>query len=203
MKVVIYMNCIGLPIHQLFQSIDNVQSTYIINYKEMNSNNNMNMFDNVLEQADVFIFQPFNKHHRNEQWHPTNLQKKLNTHCRIVKVNYYRFDGFWKESNYDPSHSEFDNDIDIKYKFDNALSKLKKIDNNSDIKMYKFFVDNYKNHVLFHDCFHPTNYFVNEMFRQILNILKIKDIVLTSVEEMDHNLIIISDRVKKCLELYL
>ena len=52
--------------------------------------------------------------------------------------------------------------------FDNALANFKIIDDNSDVDMFEYFINNYKIKQLFHDPFHPTNLFFYEMFRQII-----------------------------------
>jgi hypothetical protein len=117
-------------------------------------------------------------------------------------MNYFRFKGFWFESEYKPFHSyqryqfldkkyyglhnsfihfngdkqdiinkidtlSIDRDTFLSY-FREELSHLKRIDDNSDIKMYDYFINNYKNTHLFHDVFHPTNLFFYQMFRQLV-----------------------------------
>ena len=52
--------------------------------------------------------------------------------------------------------------------FNTELNKFKIIDDNSDINMFQYFIDNYKTKHLVHDPFHPTNLFFYEMFRQIV-----------------------------------
>ena len=78
--------------------------------------------------------------------------------------------------------------------FNTEVEKFKKIDDNSDIDMFEYFLDNYKTKHLFHDPFHPTNLFFYEMFRQIIikltnNELKYEDyefINLLDHTEMTH-----------------
>lgn len=60
--------------------------------------------------------------------------------------------------------------------FEENLVKFRRIDDNSDIKMYDFFVDNYKKQKLFHDQFHPTNIFMYEVFRQLVQFIQDTDI---------------------------
>ena len=64
--------------------------------------------------------------------------------------------------------------------FKEQLNNFKLLDNNSDVKMYDYFIQNYKKYHLFHDPLHPTNLFFYEMFRQLIlcifnNLLTIDD----------------------------
>jgi hypothetical protein len=68
--------------------------------------------------------------------------------------------------------------------FNNECNNLKNIDCNSDIKMYDFFINNYKNNELFHCPIHPTNNFFYELFKKILVFLKKYDISL-DIELLD------------------
>jgi hypothetical protein len=52
--------------------------------------------------------------------------------------------------------------------FEEQLNNFKLLDNNSDVKMYDYFIQNYKKYHLFHDLYHPTNLFFYEMFRQLI-----------------------------------
>jgi len=55
--------------------------------------------------------------------------------------------------------------------FEEQLNNFKLLDNNSDVKMYNYFIENYKKYHLFHDPLHPTNLFFYEMFRQLILII--------------------------------
>lgn len=100
--------------------------------------------------------------------------------------------------------------IIIKF-FESEIEKIKLLDEKSDVKMYNFFKLNYNDNLLFFDCFHPTNIFFYEMFRQLvkkilnyelpetdnkfLNNSKVKAI------EMTHWTLPILPLVKKILKL--
>ena len=71
---------------------------------------------------------------------------------------------------------ELSNDFN-KY-FEEQLNNFKLLDNNSDVNMYNYFIQNYKKYHLFHDTYHPTNLFFYELFRQL--ILSIFNINLTT-----------------------
>jgi hypothetical protein len=206
------MNCIGKELQYMFSTHSSTKQifnvTYISNYIEMNSNTFPSKYKHILNSADIFIFQPFNKHHNNNPWCPTNLFTYLKNDCTKIKINYYRFSGFWKDNHYKPLtliDSVFDNNNDIHKHFTAAINKLRDIDNNSDIKMKSFFMKEYKNNKLFHDCFHPTKYFIFEMFLQTLNILNIQinycSNYLQSLNEFTHKDIIINNNIKQYLQL--
>lgn len=86
--------------------------------------------------------------------------------------------------NFNGNYNDIKNKIDnlqinknyINNYFNESLLKFKKIDDNSDIKMYDFFINNYKNHLLFYCPIHPTNYFINELFNRV--VYKIFNITL-------------------------
>ena len=95
--------------------------------------------------------------------------------------------------------------------FNTELNKFKIIDDNSDINMFQYFIDNYKTKHLVHDPFHPTNLFFYEMFRQIVlkltkHELKYEDsqfINLLNHIELTHWALPILPIVKTHLELKL
>jgi hypothetical protein len=158
---------------------------------------------NLLRNCDIFIYQPFNKDYIDSEYDITNIKKYLNENVTILKINYYRFKGFWYNSECKPYHNfrnylfldskcyglhdsfrnftttskskvidKINNILIPRYEilsfFDNELNKLKIIDDNSDINMLDYFMNNYKTKHLFHDPFHPTNLFFYEIFRQII-----------------------------------
>lgn len=55
--------------------------------------------------------------------------------------------------------------------FQEELDKFARIDAKSDVFMIDFFQRHYKTHLLFYDPFHPTPFFVYEIFRQLLHTL--------------------------------
>ena len=164
----------------------------------------------------MFMYQPFNQHYTNSEYDISNLKRYLKQACVILKINYYRFKGFWFESEYKP-YNNYNNYkfLDMKYyglhnsfigfngvkqdiiekinsliidkeKFDTyfkeELDNLKKIDDNSDVKMYDYFINNYTTKHLFHDVFHPTNIFFYEMFRQIVFKLTGHELMVEDME---------------------
>ena len=71
---------------------------------------------------------------------------------------------------------EFTNQIQldsekVRQFFESEADKIKHLDEKSDVKMYDFFRQNYKHRILFFDCFHPSNIFMYEIFRQLVFLL--------------------------------
>jgi hypothetical protein len=176
---------------------------YITNYENLNKNKIDDSHISLLSNCDIFMYQPLNQEYIESEYDITNITKYLNDNTIILKINYYRFRGFWYNSEYKPYtnynnykflnmnyygiHDSFinfnttnKNDIidkinNIKISrdelllfFDNELTKFKIIDDNSDVDMFNYFINNYQTKKLFHDPFHPTNLFFYEMFRQII-----------------------------------
>jgi hypothetical protein len=205
MKIVIYMNCIGNQIKKFFNEIG-IECDHIVNYIEMKSGHSPDKYNDLLSNADYFIYQPFNKHHKTHIWYPVNLFRYLNDNCKKIKINYYRFKGFWEEPRYKTDYHHLKYDFDVKQNFEDSLKKLKMIDDNSDIQMFDFFVRNYKSVKLFHDCYHPTNFFIKEMCKQICQLIDINLVILFdsnifTIDELNQNEMIIEQQIKEELNL--
>jgi len=89
--------------------------------------------------------------------------------------------------------------------FNKELEKFKYLDDlQSDFKMYDFFCLNYKKKRLFHDPFHPTNIFYEELFKKIVK--KIDNTIINNLnlflvkEKTDFSLPILP-QIKKILNL--
>ena len=48
------------------------------------------------------MYQPFNQHYTESEYNIINLKKYLKVDTLIMKINYYRFRGFWYDSEYKP-----------------------------------------------------------------------------------------------------
>ena len=66
---------------------------------------------------------------------------------------------------------------ELEIAFNNELENFKKIDNKSDVNMFDFFKYNYHNTVLFHDPYHPTNFFFYEIFKQLVKKIFDEDLI--------------------------
>jgi hypothetical protein len=219
MNIVLYSNCAGNVITRMFHTHiftkDKFIIDYIVNYENLDKTLDSSHII-LLKKCDVFMYQPFNQHYTHSEYDISNLKRYLKESCIILKINYYRFKGFWFESEYKPYneyknykfldmkyyglHNSFidfngsrqqiiekinsiqiDNEIFLTY-FRKELDNFLKLDDNSDIKMYEYFINNYKTKHLFHDVFHPTNLFFYEMFRQIVKKLTGCELIFEDME---------------------
>jgi len=206
-NIVIFSNCAGNIITNMFYkhsfTKDKYSIHYITNYENLDKQKMDDTHISLLGNCDIFMYQPLNQHYTDSEYDITNIKKYLRDNIVILKINYYRFRGFWYNSEYKPYHTYnkymFNNmnyygihDSFINFNtinkneivdkinniqipkdefllfFDNELKKFKIIDDNSDVTMFDYFINNYKTKHLFHDPFHPTNLFFYEIFRQII-----------------------------------
>ena len=244
-----YLNCAGGVIKNMFEKHSFTKDKYkidiVYNYENLHKTHLDENHIILLRNCDIFMYQPFNKDYIESEYDITNITKYLNKNVTILKINYYRFKGFWYDSEYKPYHkfenymfldsnsyglhnsfqnftTSNKNEIVVKINniqisryeilsfFNNELNKFKIIDDNSDINMLDYFINNYKTKHLFHDPFHPTNLFFYEMFRQI--VLKLDNYELkcedyhfvNSIDpELAHFALPILPIIKKHLELQL
>lgn len=204
-SILFFSNCHGNIIKIMFEYYLNQKINYISNFLNI-TEDITDEHINFIKNCDIFIYQPFNNL-STSKYSPEYILPLLKDGVITIKVNYYRFHGFWPDSNYsvynehklfkysilyncgmhdsfkDLNLYDYDNiknkidSIELpNYDFSYYLEKLKELDTNSDVKMYDYFINNYKNLHLFHDGYHPTNIFIYEIFRQL--ILKIKNINL-------------------------
>lgn len=205
--IVIFSNCAGYILQNMFVKHPLTKDRYIVNHIANYKNLNKHTIDEthvaLLNNCDVFIYQPFNQNYSETQYDITNIINYLRGDAKIFKINYYRFRGFWYDSEYKPYnkynnyeflnlnyygiHNSFKNfttsdkneivdkinriemsSDELLVFFNNELAKLKQIDDNSDVDMFGYFINNYKVKQLFHDPFHPSNLFFYEMFRQLV-----------------------------------
>jgi hypothetical protein len=204
--ILLYSNCHGEQLIKLFENHNYTKDKFIMNYLNNYGNLQKENIDenhiNLLKNCDIFIYQPFNKNYEHSEYDIPKIKLYLKQETIILKVNFYRFNGFWYDSNYSPYdgnngfafntsdngsiHNSFINFIgrkdEIKDKidnlhidiniilnnFNNELEKFNTLDENSDVKMYNYFINNYKKLYLFHDKYHPTNIFFYEIFIQLI-----------------------------------
>ena len=206
LNIVIYSNCAGNVIKTMFKNHtftkDKFNISYFTNYENLDKTKIENNHKLLLENCDIFIYQPMNKNNNYSEYNINNIKEIFKKECKIIRVNYYRTRAFWYECNYIPYNScgkysfhthiglykdfvnlkninskedivnftnniKIDNETIIKF-CESEIEKIKILDDKSDVKMYDFFKLNYKDHLLFYDCFHPTNIFFYEIFRQLV-----------------------------------
>lgn len=204
MKIVFYLNCLGEMLSKMFEThfVTRFDEIYFVkNYINLDHKELSDEHTRLLETCDVFIYQPFNRIYDDTQYDITYIKTLLKKDVIILRVNYYRFHGFWYKATYIPYESfgnflfnpkfgiyepikylesqtkesvtNFINSIDIPRNeliefYNNQLKKFKEIDDNSDVDMYSFFIQYHKTIPLFNDPYHPTLFFIYEIFRQLV-----------------------------------
>ena len=76
MNIIIYSNCAGNVLTQMFERHPDIKCNihYLTNYEKLASGVGIDIRElNMLKNADVFIYQPFNKNHDYSQWNVSNL----------------------------------------------------------------------------------------------------------------------------------
>ena len=105
MNIVIYSNCHGGIIKAMFEMHKFTKNKFIINHV-INYENLDKQLDlshkHMLKNCDVFLYQPFNKQHSYSEYNINELKQYLKPDCIILRINYYRFKGFWFESEHKP-----------------------------------------------------------------------------------------------------
>lgn len=103
--ILIFSNCAGTVIKPMFETHPETKANYlvnhIVNYESLGSKLD-NEHIELLKTCDVFIYQPLNQHYNDNEYDISYLKQFLREHVLIFKVNYYRFKGFWYESEHKP-----------------------------------------------------------------------------------------------------
>jgi hypothetical protein len=81
---------------------------YIVNYSNLNKENIDEFHLNLLNNCDIFMYQPLNQHYTESEYNISNIKSYLKEDTIILKVNYYRFRGFWYNSEHKP-YSNYNN----------------------------------------------------------------------------------------------
>jgi len=114
--IVFYSNCAGKILKYMFDNHaftkDKFESYHIINYEKLEFNSISSDDQKLLKKCDYFIYQPFNKSHEDSEYDIPTIKKQLTSTCKIIRVNYYRFRGFWYQCHYQPFREH------ARYKFD-------------------------------------------------------------------------------------
>ena len=101
----------------------------------------------------------------------------------MIKIPHYSFSGYFYPFNIiddnfineSKNKEELNNYINNLFK--NELNNIKELDKLSDIKCYDFIKNNYNKNLLFYSRSYPTYHFFNYISQNILNILKINNIL--------------------------
>ena len=105
-NIVIFSNCAGRIIKNMFEKHPFTKDKYIIhhiaNYENLNKQNIDHLHLSLLNNCDIFMYQPLNQEYTTSEYDITNIKKYLHDNTIILKINYYRFRGFWYNSEYKP-----------------------------------------------------------------------------------------------------
>ena len=153
-----------LETHMVTKEKFNVE--YVVNYEKLSDDQVSKDDLDLLSKCNIFIYQPFNKPHDYSEYDVTNILSKLPENCLVLRINYYRFKGFWYNNTYRPYssyrgytfnenvtthgiHDSFEdyhsNDVDdIKLKIDNIDISKSEINNyfNEMLTEFRYIDDN-------------------------------------------------------------
>jgi len=86
--------------HQFTKGKFNI--SYFANYENLEKSNITEIHKQLLNDCDIFIYQPMNKNYDYSEYNINSIQKHLKNECRVMRVNYYRTRAFWYECDYIP-----------------------------------------------------------------------------------------------------
>lgn len=193
-KLLFFSNCHSEKYIQIMERDTNI--TDIFDTKHIVRYQNLYNFDehkNDFMDADILIINKIKKY---DSYALSNLKKYLKTDCLVIIAPFIRFEGYWMPEKYKKLQYVGDNSVsffpDINTKkdvdvylsqtvnehmlikhFNDSLTKLQSIDEESDIKFYDFFKENHLKYPFFRDNLHPTMNLYEYIGNKI--ILKIKD----------------------------
>lgn len=225
--MIIFMNCHGHEIYEYLLKIPeiyhNYNIRYICSYVNLNNEHVINGIINDINSCDILITNVLKNYDR---LNFENIIKNVKESCKIIKIEFFRFNGFFPykyikcnnlldcyDINYNvDNYYDYKNKISLMEKeiidnFNECLIKLKELDDNSDIKIYDFFINNYKTKLLFRDYYHPTKFIFNEIIKQILlkldifSSINIDDINFNYTFGIDVRYKIINNNVKTILNI--
>lgn len=196
--ILILMNCHGEEIHNYLNNIPEIFENFKIKFISTYSNLNNSSILSEISNCNILITNNVKNY---ELLNFSNIIKYVKPICIVIKIEWIRFNGFWPLTftshilfNYDESTISSNNYEDyLNYQidknliinnFNESLKKLKILDNDSDIKFYDFFLENYKYQQLFRDHNHLSHFFFKHVMKQI--IVKIdKNINLECIDKIN------------------
>ena len=208
-NIFLFTNCQGHHISAVLQKINIFKNYFsgicIRNYCERNSHEE-NMFNNINNFCDIFIYQPITSAHFN------NTEKILNNldpHILKISMPYTFCNWLWLFSSNIPNTMNLIKDFIIKEKLDNivmdnkisndilannlidfdilsrmnqSMNILKDKESITDIKTSDYILENYKNQRLFFTENHLAPPLVFHIFKQLLNLLQINILVSQDIK---------------------
>jgi hypothetical protein len=188
-------------IHNLELNMKEISMCRITNYQYIN--NKINLPTNILNECDIFIYQPIDKRHGiySTEKGENNIMSYLKPDCLKISFPYLYNSGIWgitkdaidKDDGTECGNRDSiaklksksleevidmyrANKIDFNYKsrFEMSLSKLQEKEKKCDIHVSEFIKNNIKTNKLFFTQNHPTPYLFAFVSNQILELIKIK-----------------------------
>ena len=105
-NIVIFSNCAGNIIANMFDQHTYTKNKYstahIGNYNYLNHETIDPSHITLLNNCDIFMYQPLNQEYTESEYNIENIKTFLNKNTIILKINYYRFRGFWYNSECKP-----------------------------------------------------------------------------------------------------
>lgn len=187
-NMVVFSNCHGERYINIFKRDTNIHNifniNYIISYQQLD---NFSKFKDDFVKADVLIINNIKQYN---DYTIANLKQILKPSCMVIVIPFVRFEGYWMPEQYKqlkyissnavsffPNINKNNitnyltyniNSNDIIRHFNNCLSKLKQIDEESDIRFYDFFIENHCKYPFFRDNYHPTMNILEYIASQII-----------------------------------
>jgi hypothetical protein len=197
-NMVVFSNCHGERYISIFKRDTNIHNifniNYIVSYQQLN---NFANFQEDFIKADILIINNIKQYN---DYTMSNLKKILKPSCMVIVIPFVRFEGYWMPEQYKQLRYVSGNAVsffpnidknniksylvgnnnhdEIVANFNKCLAKLKQIDEESDIRFYKFFIENHRKFPLFRDNYHPTmnmlEYISTQIIKKIGNGFNIK-----------------------------
>ena len=113
-NLLIYANCHGEILKLMFEhnniTCSNYNINYITNYETLHNTTMIEKHKLLFNSCDIFIYQHLNNSYNDSPYDIHNILRIINPECKIIKINYYRFKGFWYNNSYLPfKHKHFSN----------------------------------------------------------------------------------------------
>jgi hypothetical protein len=187
-NMVVFSNCHGERYISIFKRDTNIHNifniNYIVSYQQLD---NFANFKDDFIKADILIINNIKQYN---DYTMSNLKKILKPSCMVIVIPFVRFEGYWMPEQYkqlryvsgnavsffpniDKNNIKSylvgnNNENEIVAYFNKCLDKLKKIDEESDIRFYNFFIENHCKFPFFRDNYHPTMNMLEYISTQII-----------------------------------
>lgn len=199
-KVLIFANCHGSIYLQSLKDADpgeTMDIEHIVSYENLT---NFEHHKTKFENCDILIVQPVQNY---EDFKIENLRPILKPSCIIIRVPFFRFNGFWDVKDqrdlirismaavmFFPNIcdvSEVDAYLkgaelkpkDIIENFEKSITELRRMESQGDVEIVDFFLANYTSTPLFRDPYHPTSIVYQHLSHQIIQ--KIREVIPTII----------------------